>query len=204
MEVIRNPISSDFKVQAREKTGNGNKEIRLVYVGRIASEKGTDLLLEMLASIKNEISFHLDIYGTGPLSGEINPMATRFGLTEMVTYHGFKPFGGIQEAFAGYDAFIMSSIWYENAPLSIVEAAMNGLKIIVPGMGGMKELAELCGNAFLYELGNKGSLRIVLENAQKNIKDGVVVDIQETLKSIFSEKRYLEKIISSYENPAYR
>lgn len=203
IEVVRNPINMEGS--SDEQIVNTKSELlRIVYFGRVASEKGTDLLLRMLSENKNRVAFRLDIFGTGPLNDDIVPMIERLGLNEIVFYHGFQPFDKIQARLLDFDAFIMSSIWYENAPLSIVEAAMNNLQLIVPNMGGMKELAELCGDAFFYELNNGQSLLQALQDAINTVDKRDRADNKEVLRSLFSEQLYVKKIKESYESLTYR
>ena len=203
IEVIRNPIGNiQFAPEKIEKTSS--EYLRLVYFGRVASEKGTDLLLKSLSKIKESIGFRLDIFGTGPMSNDIEPLIEQLGLRGIVSYHGFKPFEEVQKQLSNFDAFIMSSIWYENAPLSIVEAAMNQLQLIVPNMGGMKELAELCGNAFFYEQENVETLKQAFKDAFNVVKENSYIDRRTQLNTIFSEQLYLNKIKELYESPTHR
>ena len=40
------------------------------------------------------------------------------------------------------DVVLMASRWYENAPMVIQEAFMNGVSVVAPGYGGMAEKIE--------------------------------------------------------------
>lgn len=204
VDVIHNPIGTAFQSLKSEIAHSSDNEVlRIVYFGRVASEKGTDILLKMLSSIRDKVVFRLDIFGTGPMSEEINSMIKRLGLEGVVFYHGFKPFAEVQAQLHNFDAFIMSSVWYENAPLSIVEAAMAGLKLIVPNMGGMKELAELCGNDYLYEVDNRNSFENVLYRVILSKQKKHLIDNADQIKTLFSEKLYLDKIKEVYENSTH-
>ncbi|MFT4202934.1 MAG: glycosyltransferase family 4 protein [Chitinophagaceae bacterium] len=199
--VIRNPVSSDrhYNLEALSIKKRFDDVVRLVYFGRIASEKGTDKLLEMLSKIKNRITFHLDIYGTGSFREYIPSMIQNLGLGGKVDYHGFKPFDEIRAALPNYDAFVMSSIWYENAPLSIVEAAMAGLAIITPDMGGMKELAELCGDCWFYDLHDCKSLMACIQNISTTVIAASHNRAAKTLHELFSEEKYIAALQEVYE-----
>ncbi|QES89187.1 glycosyltransferase family 4 protein [Rhizosphaericola mali] len=199
IEVIRNPISPEvLKIpmnMPQRKRLEGN--FRLIYLGRVASEKGTDLLLKMLSELIDTIDFQLDIFGTGPLSEGIKLLIQNLGLNNHVSYKGFVSFEEIKTNFVNYDAFVMSSIWYENAPLSIVEAAINRLALITPNIGGMKELAELCGNAFLYELGDTRSLKKAINQAISSLN----IEIENNtlkIRNIFSQETYINLLNECY------
>lgn len=201
ISLVRNPISLDFKKSTNMDSDSKNTFKKFIYMGRVASEKGTDQLLTMLSKIKKDVDFELDIYGTGPMADKIPQMIDSLGLSKQVYFWGYVPFSSILEKITQYHSFIMSSIWYENAPLSIVEASLNGLNVIVPDMGGMKELAQLCTNDFEYSLGDSQSL---LSAMKKSIEHTYDDKEMENLKTIFSQKQYLENIKTIYENTSHR
>ena len=58
----------------------------------------------------------------------------------------------------GIDVALMASRWYENAPMVIQEAFMNGVTVVAPGYGGMAEKIEHKRNGLLYQQGNVSGL----------------------------------------------
>jgi glycosyltransferase involved in cell wall biosynthesis len=162
---VRNPLSRAVENTKKIRSDNTENPFKIIYLGRIASEKGVDKLILQLAALRQSLpELRLDIYGTGPYADYISELIKEHALEHIIQYHGYINYENVNELLPKYDAFIMSSIWYENAPLSIVEAAIQGLAVIVPDMGGMKEIAMLCGNAFFYNLADSKSLLAALLN----------------------------------------
>ncbi len=71
----------------------------------------------------------------------IKELTLRSGLT--IICHGYVSRELLLKQINEYDIFVLPSIWYENAPLSILEAANFGLPVMVPNYGGLKEMASL-------------------------------------------------------------
>ena len=171
--------------------------IKLVFIGRLAPEKGLLVLCDMLGKLKNKLLFTFDIYGDGPELSFIKQTIEENNLKGIVNLKGFLHAKQIHETLSNYDALIMSSLCYENAPLSIIEAAFANLQIIVPAIGGMKEMAELTGNYFFYEQYNVESLKETINNCMHQQFNNSYLP---HLKSLFSSENYKKELISIYRN----
>jgi glycosyltransferase involved in cell wall biosynthesis len=117
---------------------------RFAFFGNLAPHKGADVLLDAACRLKArgeavEIALH---GGVGPgqeafraavtaAVAEAAPVARIVG-----RYHR----ADLPALMAGTDWVIVPSIWWENAPLSILEAKASGLPVIVSSIGGMAEL----------------------------------------------------------------
>ena len=86
--LIYNPYDArkfSADTSGEERTGD------LVFLGRLVSEKGVDLLLEALAILRSRDLFPgLTIVGGGPELSSLQQLATRLGLDEQVTFSGPK------------------------------------------------------------------------------------------------------------------
>ncbi|EPK2386674.1 glycosyltransferase, partial [Klebsiella pneumoniae] len=90
------------------------------------------------------------------------------------------------------DIFVLPSLWYENAPLSIVEAGIAGLPVLVPNSGGLLEMAKLTKYFFPYEY-NEENYNVIIEKAFLFKGKNEIID-----KHIFSEENYMQKIYQLY------
>ncbi len=188
--VIYNPVTLQNN-PAFQSVTNSNI-VKMIFAGRLSNEKGVVELCEMLSKI-TDINYYLDIYGSGPEKENIEIYITENHLKNKITLKGHV--NNLKELMPQYDAFIMSSLWYENAPLSIVEAATAGLKLIVPDVGGMKEMAELCGNAYFYSIHQVSSLQSVLEKVNQTPFN----DNSTHIKNIFSTAKYKMALLNTYD-----
>jgi 1,2-diacylglycerol 3-alpha-glucosyltransferase len=104
-----------------------------VYAGRIAPEKGLDLLLHSFAGVAQAISnVHLFIIGRGQEQYEDNltNLTQELGLKDRVHFTGLIPYDRLPAYLAMCDVFVTASIT-EVHPLSVIEAMGTGL----PTMG---------------------------------------------------------------------
>lgn len=145
--MIRNPIAELNEQVISNKCSIKDEVIRIVFVGRVTQEKG---IIELINKIqKSKLKIELHIYGFGELLKTVNTLKLRNHF-EIIS-HGYVEREQLLNEITDYDVFVLPSIWYENAPLSILEAANLGLPVIVPNYGGLKEIAKLTNACFLFD-----------------------------------------------------
>jgi len=122
---------------------NSRKEpIRILFVGSLLPVKGISYLLEALARFKSERDdWCLDIFGEGPNRDEYKNLSAELGLSEEVTFHGYRPKEEIAAFMRQAQLFILPSLW-ENLPCVLVEAIASGLPILSTQAGGIPEIVD--------------------------------------------------------------
>ncbi|HKF45869.1 MAG TPA: glycosyltransferase [Terracidiphilus sp.] len=108
----------------------------LLAVGRLSHEKGFDLLLHALSSLRSRYSgIDLTILGDGRDKCGLVRRAATLGLKDAVRFAGHVP--NPAEWFSGATLFVAPSRW-EGLPNAMLEAACAGLPIVAtPARGGM-------------------------------------------------------------------
>lgn len=118
--------------------------LQLAYIGQIAQHKGVHLIIEALRLLpQGERTVQLQVYG----DLDQHPTYTQrlrnlMGKDARITLAGRFANGRIAEILATVDALIVPSIWYENSPLTILEAQTAGRPVIASAFGGMAELVQ--------------------------------------------------------------
>ena len=79
-------------------------------------------------------------------------------LSSNVEYVGFKSGAELADLRRGARAFILPSLWYENQPLSILEAFALGKPVIASDAGGMRELVGQNERGLLTPMGDADAL----------------------------------------------
>lgn len=107
---------------------------RFAYVGRLSAEKGVATLIEAatLAGVS------LDIIGTGRAERGLRALAEQHSCD--ARFHGYLSGRALQVAMASARAIVVPSEWYENAPLTVLEAGALGKPVIASAIGGLPEL----------------------------------------------------------------
>jgi glycosyltransferase involved in cell wall biosynthesis len=139
--VLPNPIDLDA---IRAAAGSaGQSAVRwlgpgphLLAVGRLAPEKGFDLLLEALVIVRERFPrTEMIIAGAGPEEAALKARCRALGLDGAVCLPGFvqRPY----MFYAGASLFVLSSR-HEGMPNALLEAAAGGLPIVAtPASGGV-------------------------------------------------------------------
>ena len=167
------------------------KEDYILYFGRLSEEKG---LLELIDAMKQLPNIKLKIAGTGPLENVIKSK-------DNIEYVGFKTGDELKELISKAKFSIYPSVWYENCPLSILEAESYGTPVITANYGGMKELVENNQTGILLD---KINSEILKENIEKLYNDKDKIEnmskkcIEKRSKMITIEE-YINQLIKLYK-----
>lgn len=110
----------------------------LLYVGRIAKEKNISFLLEALSPVLAERTrTYLVLVGDGPEMEAMKEKAKRLPGGDKIIFAGSRPRSEIPDFHAAADIFVFASVT-EMQGLSVSEAMMSGLPVVVVGEGGIK------------------------------------------------------------------
>jgi glycosyltransferase involved in cell wall biosynthesis len=109
----------------------------LIYVGSLAPEKRVDRLLRLMARL---LPAHPElrcwIVGDGPLRGELETLAARWGIGQAVRFWGTQPRVG--NYLHAADLFVLTSDT-EGVPMAVLEAGYMGLPVVATDVGGVAE-----------------------------------------------------------------
>lgn len=109
---------------------------RVVFVGRLARQKGVATLVEAVGLMREPAS--VLIVGDGPERGRLEAAVSRAGLGGRITFAGFKPHAEIPAILHHADVFAVPSL-YEELGTVLIEAMAAGLPIVASRTGGIPE-----------------------------------------------------------------
>lgn len=142
-----------------------------VFIGRLGKEKGIDILLEAW----RQLDVPLRILGDGPDRKEFISQAEAFSL-DKVDFLGLRPYDECIFTLKRAKFLIMSSLWYECFPLTLLEAFACGKPVIASNLGAMAEIVEHGRTGLLFEPGNANDLaekvKWLCENEDEIIRMG--------------------------------
>ncbi|MFH1620591.1 MAG: glycosyltransferase family 4 protein [Patescibacteria group bacterium] len=118
-----------------------------LMVGRLSAEKGFENIIQAMAKLPE---LKLRIAGSGPDEARLKQLVTTLGITN-VTFLGFLNKETLQDERSHAMALIVPSVWYENAPLAVLEAMAECLPVIASRIGGLPELVTDGMNGYLVE-----------------------------------------------------
>ena len=140
----------------------------LVFLGRLVSDKGVDLLLRALGEMRQEGNTPtLTIIGTGPEERSLKALTSELNLQEQVEFAGEKSGDELALLLNQHRIMIVPSRWAEPFGLVALEGIACGCAIIGSEDGGLKEAMGPCGITF--KNGDQGSLAAAIKHL---LRDG--------------------------------
>jgi alpha-1,6-mannosyltransferase len=127
---------------------------RLLYLARLAPEKGIDLLLQAYPAFRDPARFQLIIGGKGPLEGAVERFVRTFPEVQRLSYLTSPE--AVAAAFASADLVIQPGP-YETFSLATLEALATGSPVVTADAGGAAELAREFGGE-TFASGSAGAL----------------------------------------------
>jgi glycosyltransferase involved in cell wall biosynthesis len=120
----------------------------LLFTGRVVYQKGLDLLLNALSSLKDK-KWHLTIVGDGPYREELQSLAHEMGIDDCVTFAGWVEKDRILHYYQKATLFVFPSR-HEGMPNSVLEAMAMGLPVVASDIAGNRELVQDEKTGFLH------------------------------------------------------
>lgn len=164
-----------------------------VYFGRLAQEKGVATLID--AAIKS--GSRLKVIGGGPLENELKIRAQG----SPVEFMGFRSGEALWDVVRGSRAVVLPSEWYENAPMSILEAYALGKPVIGANIGGIPEVLLPGVTGWVFDSGDSEALAGVLSNVSSMSSDALYrfgSEARQYVEATFNAKRYLNGMLEVY------
>ena len=108
------------------------------FAGRLAEEKGVDVLLRAHAAVPG---LELVIAGDGPRRSVLEASLTA-EQRGRVRFAGHLTGAAFDEAWAGASCLVLPSTWYEVRPMAIHEAYARGKPVVSSRLGSIPEIVE--------------------------------------------------------------
>lgn len=143
IRVIPNFLEPDPGIASEDRTG-------VVFVGRLAPEKGVAVLLEAASAVPGVVR----IVGEGPLAS----LASEASVAGHVAFLGSLPRSSVLDELRRSIALVLPSVWFEGFPLVMLEAFAVGTPVIASRIGSLAELIEDGATGLLAEATNPGDL----------------------------------------------
>jgi len=134
--------------------------VHFLLLCRLTVEKGVRVVLQAVQRLSRDVDFKLTIAGRGPLEAEARAAAA---LDPRVHFAGFVQGDDKHTLLQQADHLLIPSLWYENAPVAVVEAAAYGLGLVGSRIGGIPELVDEGSTGLLFEPGNVVELATIMQ-----------------------------------------
>lgn len=167
-----------------------------LYVGRLDEGKGIEVLLPAWQKVKGP--YELRILGDGLLGGLVKEAAAK---DSRINWLGRRPMDEVFSAMGDAAFMILSSVWYEAMPRTIVEAYSRGTPIVASALGALEELIEPGVTGLHFKPGDTDDLASQLQWALTN--PGALKIMRQACRRTFDDyytsKKNVGLLESAYE-----
>lgn len=130
----------------------------LIFVGRLVSDKGADLLLEAMALLESRP--RLTIAGDGPERASLEKQAADLQLQSQIEFVGSQNSEQLAKLLRQHRILVVPSRWREPLGIVALEGIASGCVVVGSAEGGLAEAIGPCGLTFPN--GDAASLASVL------------------------------------------
>ena len=145
----------------RHELGVARETLHIGCVARLSAEKDHATLLQALAILRARLpQAHLTLVGDGPMRVNLEELAKRLGLCDIVKFAGFAQ--DVVPLLRSFDVFALASRT-EGTSLTLLEAAATALPIVATRVGGNAEIVTHGASGLLVPVGDPEALAEALE-----------------------------------------
>ena len=197
VKVIHNGVSIPEHIEnidIRKKFGIHDDELIILSVGRLAKQKGFDILIKVaeIAHVENR-KWKFIIVGKGKLEQELKRTVSESGLQDMVLFTGFCD--NVFPLLKSADLFVLPSR-YEGMPNAVMEAMAVDKCCIVTTVNGNNELIENNKQGLLVEPNNPDAIFEAVDYAASNpgLLNKLGQNAGEKIRKRFSEEQMIDSL----------
>jgi glycosyltransferase involved in cell wall biosynthesis len=200
IKMIRNPISIYSPLKASSK-----KNI-ICYFGRFSREKNLEFLLDTFAEWKTRAKndFRLLLIGGGEEEKALKERAARSPIASSISFKEYMPYEQLVDQLADVKYLSLTSLCFENSPMTVLESISMNIIPLVPNIGGMNESVESFTHiGKTFQINSKESWIQAIECLEKNYTTEMDNLIRRK-KAIFEEtgtSAYYKKLYDVYGAP---
>lgn len=169
-------------------------------IGRINTQKGFEFYVEAAQSIKAQhLPIKLLIIGDGVLRNEIENLAAKKGVNDIVLFMGFQ--SNILNVIRNLDLVVLSSLW-EGFPLTPIETFSMGKTIVATDVPGTVEIVKDGYNGIIVPMKNGKAIAEAITKLYENdeLRKQLEANAYTTYKEKFSYEAFCENYSAVYRN----
>jgi glycosyltransferase involved in cell wall biosynthesis len=138
-----------------KRTGCGGV-VHISFVGEVGARKGVPQLLEALGRLAERPDWRATIAGNGELE-KTSARLREMRIDHRVSLPGWLNAAEVEDLFGETDIFVLPSFW-ENLPMSLLEAMSHGLAVVSTPCGCVREVVADDVNGIIVPFDDVGAL----------------------------------------------
>jgi len=206
-------LTDQYKIKASKEFAVDKKDIVILSIGRLSSEKGHSLLIDAFAELHKKYSdsenLKMILLGEGPEKKNLMAQAAEYGfysvnsnsterlLANKVNFPGHAC--DIRKYLAVSDIAVIPSL-YEGFGIVVIEAMAAGIPVIASDVGGIPEIITNGINGILFNPGSSSEIALQILNLIQNpAKRRNIIEEAKKRANFFSEKNMLDAYLKLYQ-----
>jgi glycosyltransferase involved in cell wall biosynthesis len=176
------------------------RELKVVFVGRLGMEKGLNTLVDAWKQWGRE-SPQLEIIGDGPERISLQRSVNGNGIADKISFLGQLPFLEVQRKLRLGRLFVLPSVCFEGFPMTIIEAFSLGVPVAVSRLGPLPSIISEDQNGTTFLSGDPADLHRVLVkmwNSQEKLAE-MGKSARKEFDRKYTPKASYEILMSIYE-----
>ena len=183
------------KLIKKNKNNNYKKVLNIIYVGRLAKEKGVLVILKALKNLNKKYKFLFNLYGDGPERKSIEKFIKMHNLNKIISLKGFEQ--NKRLIFKNADLFINASLW-EGLPNALVQSInYNVFPICSDAPGGNIEVIKNGKLGISFKTNDENDLQKKVEkffNKRLKLNNKSRIEHLQNYTELKSNQKYLDII----------
>jgi len=172
--------------------GRNDDPIKILFVARLIKLKHPELVVRMANKLKSKnISFELEIIGSGPMLAQLENEVAENNLQQQVTFSGNMPNKKVIETMRKSHIFLFTSNRMEGWGAVLNEAMGNGCCVVASHViGATPFLIKNETNGLIFKSGDLNDLTQKVEQLinDKKLRNKIAINAYETIKNTWSPK----------------
>lgn len=151
---ILSPHGFDYTTKKEYFRKNPGDVITFGYIGTIQYHKGVHIMIEGFKKTRHR-NIRLQVWGGCYYELEYQKRVMKIAAKDSrIEFKGTYNYNDIENVLRHIDVIIVPSIWYENAPLTIITSLAYGIPVITSAIGGMCEMITNNQNGLTFKVGS--------------------------------------------------
>ena len=140
------PVGNPYDDKVFNEVPSEPRTTDLIFVGRLVSDKGANLLLEAMALLASKP--RLTIAGDGPERARLEKQAAELQLQSQVEFVGSQSSEPLAKLLRQHRILVVPSRWQEPFGIVALEGIASGCVVVGSAEGGLAEAIGPCGLTF--------------------------------------------------------
>lgn len=186
--------------EVRGELGLESGELMVLSTGRLAEQKGIEYLIRAVDLVPSEpVRFKVFLAGDGPLRADLEKLGASLGVSDRITFLGFRD--DIGSLLAAADLVVLPSLW-EGMSISLLEAMAAQRPVITTSIGSNLEVTDKGEGALLVPPKDPVRLAEVMQLAMADagLRTRVSARGAEIQRSRYREDIMLAKYMDLYDD----